>query len=347
MKKLFKILVVVLGVLVLAAVGAYVWASMASQQALSQTIDTHRVEFPVPFPTQEPTGPEPPASAGGSAAGAPQPAADARAGASDASAAGGQQDLAGAIERGRHLVQSRYVCIECHGSNFGGGTMIDAFPIGRILGPNLTTGQGSVTRDYTPTDWDRIVRHGVKYDGSPALMPSEDFQRMSDQELSDIVAYIRSMPPVDNEVPEPSLGPLGKFLIATGQLHLSANLIPSHHSPHRAYPPPAEPTVEFGEHLAGVCMGCHKIDFSGGPIVGGDPAWVPASNLTPHPDALGGWSYEQFARALREGVRPDGTPLRLPMTLVVPYAQRMSEVETRAIWMYFQSLPPVAPAATE
>ena len=41
----------------------------------------------------------------------------------------------------------------------------DAFPLGRFLGPNLTTGQGSRTLDYEPADWDRIVRHGVLPDG--------------------------------------------------------------------------------------------------------------------------------------------------------------------------------------
>ena len=63
-----------------------------------------------------------------------------------------------AVERGRHLVESRYVCTECHGKNFGGGTMIDAFPIGRPLGPNITTGKGSRTLDYKQAaDWDWIV----------------------------------------------------------------------------------------------------------------------------------------------------------------------------------------------
>jgi hypothetical protein len=52
-----------------------------------------------------------------------------------------------AIARGKHLVEARYVCVECHGADFGGGTMIDDPLIGRLLGPNLTTGQGSRTVD--------------------------------------------------------------------------------------------------------------------------------------------------------------------------------------------------------
>ena len=325
MKTVVKVVVALVVVLVLAVIGVYAWASFASDRALSQTFETHRVEFPMPFPAREVSVADPAADLTETREGA----------------------MAKAVERGRHLVVSRYACTECHGANFGGGVMVDAFPLGRLLGPNLTTGQGSRTLDYQPADWDRIVRHGVLPDGRPAAMPSEDFKLMSDQELSDIVAYIRSLPPVDNEVPKSSLGPLGKFLVATGQLPLSASLITSHHSPHADYPPPTEASVDFGRHLAGVCTGCHRQDFSGGPIAGGDPSWVPARNLTPHPDALGDWSLEQFSRALRDGVRPDGTSLNPPMTLLMPYAQRMADVEIEAIWMYLQSLPPVAPAAAD
>ena len=87
---------------------------------------------------------------------------------------------------------------------------------------------------------------------------------------------------------------------------------------------------------------CHGADFAGGPIVGGDPSWVPARNLTPHATGMGGWSYEQFVAAMREGRRPDGTALLEPMTLLLPYAQRMTDVEMEALWRYLQSLPAVA-----
>lgn len=162
---------------------------------------------------------------------------------------------------------------------------------------------------------------------------------MSDQELSDIVAYIQTVPPVDNEVPRPSYGPLGRFLVATGQLPLSADRIAAHNSPHAVAPPDAGATPEFGRHLSGICMGCHREDLAGGPIVGGDPAWPPARNLTPHAEGLGNWTYEQFVAAMRDGKRPDGTALLPPMTLVAPYAKRMTDTELQAIWAYLRSVP--------
>ena len=68
----------------------------------------------------------------------------------------------------------------------GGGVMVDAFPIGRLLGPNLTGGAGGRTRTYTAADWDRAVRHGILPDGRPSVMPAEDYRLMSDQELADV-----------------------------------------------------------------------------------------------------------------------------------------------------------------
>ena len=166
---------------------------------------------------------------------------------------------------------------------------------------------------------------------------------MSDHELSDIVVLVQSQAPVDANVPKAALGPVGKVLLATGKLVLSADLIAAHgDAPHAVNPPESAPTAEFGRHLAATCMGCHGQDLAGGPIVGGDPSWPPAANLTPHPEGLGRWTSTQFAHAIREGKRPDGTALRVPMSEVVPYAAKMSNVEVEALWMYLQSLPAVA-----
>ena len=315
MKTILKVIGALVVLVLVAAVGAYVWAAVTANRVRSQTFTAHTVDFQVPFPLSE-------------AEAATVPEAD-RA----------RVALERAAERGRHLVLSRYACVECHGQNFGGGTMIDAFPMGTILGPNITTGRGSRTLNYRPADWDRIVRHGILPDGRPAMMPSEDFQLMSDQELSDIVAYVRAAPGVDNEVPAPTLGPLGKFLVATGELQLSVNRIPDHNRPHALLPPATNTSAEFGKHLAGICTGCHRENLAGGPIVGGDPSWVPARNLTPHSEGLGAWTYEQFVGAMRNGTRPDGSPLRPPMTLVAPYAQRMTDVEMQALWNYLRSVP--------
>lgn len=309
--------VIATGIIVLGA-GTYVWASSTSSRSLARVLDAHVWDVPIPFPI-----PDPEIALLGLTPSEAEAEAHSR-----------------AIERGRHLVEARYACAECHGSDFGGGVMVDAFPIGRLLGPNLTSGRGGVTSSYTTTDWDRIVRHGIRPDGRPAVMPSEDFLLMSDQELSDIIVYIQALDPVDNEVPPVRLGPLGKLLVARGEIILSADLIEGHQAPHSALPPPAEVSFAFGQHLAGVCTGCHAMDLAGGKIAGGDPSWLPAANLTPHPDGLAGWSYVDFRRAMLDGRRPDGSEVREPMSLITPFARNMTEVELEAIWTYLQSLPP-------
>ncbi len=321
MRSVIKIGACLLLALLVLALGGYVWASYAASRKLSRTYSAHTVDFPIPFPLPE--------------------AEVRRLQLTPESAAILARDRA--LERGRHLVQSRYACTQCHGGDFGGGVMVDDPAIGRLLGPNLTRGQGSRTAGFRPADWDRIVRHGILRDGRPSLMPSVDFQRMSDHELSDIVVLVQSQAPVTKDVPRVSLGPVGKVLVATGKLVLSADAIAANgDAPHAVNPPETAATVAFGRHLASTCMGCHGQDLAGGPIVGGDPAWPPAANLTPHPEGLAGWTSAQFARAIREGKRPDGTALRSPMSGVVPYAVKMSDVEVEALWMYLQSLPAVA-----
>ena len=188
MKLFFKVVAALLLIVVLAGVGIYVWASTISSRMLARTFEVHAVGFPVPFPSSE----EERVELGLTAEEAEL------------------LDMERAVERGKHLVESRYACVECHGTDFSGGVMIDAAPIGRLLGPNSTSGRGSRAEGFGPSDWDRIVRHGVRTDGRPAAMPAGDFQLMSDQELSDIIAYLSTQPAVDIEVPEVTLGPLGK-----------------------------------------------------------------------------------------------------------------------------------------
>jgi len=242
-----------------------------------------------------------------------------------------------AIERGRHLVDSRYGCAACHGANLAGGVMLDEAPIGRLFGPNLTRGKGSVVEGYDMAEWDRSVRHGVKPSGRASLMPAEDFFRMSDAELLDIVAYARALPPTDNRVDTPSLGPVGKVLLVLGKFPLAARLQEPTRA-HAAVPPETSDSSEFGQHLIATCTGCHRQNLAGGPMPFGPPDWPAAANLTSHESGLGTWSYEDFDRALTEGISKDGHALKKPMTDVVAGTRQMLPTERKAIWTYLRSL---------
>lgn len=329
------------GVVALLAVGGgvYFWATSATHTALHTTYETHEVDFPVPFPLSDEELAELRAEKiaamgeGEEAEGAegedpvdPLEGVDLKALAMER-----------AKERGRHYATGRYLCIDCHGEDFAGGEMINDPAMGMVLGPNLTP--GSRVADFTPADWDRAVRHGVNGDGLGTLMPIGDFKKMSDRELSDIIVWANSLPASDAVVPRPQMGPVGTMLIATGNLKPEVSTVEDHHAPHEALPPKEEVNVEFGAHLAQVCVGCHGEALDGGPIPIGPPDWPPASNLTTHAEGLEGWTLEQFVSTMRTGKRADGSEVLAPMTMITPYANEMTDLELEAIWVYLQSVP--------
>lgn len=331
LKKLGIALGALVVVILVVAGGAFAWGKSKTTDTFSKKYDVHSVDFPIPWPlsAQELEALK---------AERAQPA-DADGGVADPLAGVDLTAIARerAIARGKHLIEARYACSECHGTNLGGGVMIDAPPMGVLKGKNLTSGQGGVVAKYTASDWDHMVRHGIKPDGTATVMPSMDYREMSDHELSDLVAYVQSVPPVDNVVPDVTFGPVGTMLVATGQIQISAEILP-HDKPH-AVEPPAENSPDFGKHLVAVCVGCHNPDLTGGPVVGGDPSWPPALNLTPHADGLAGWTYEDFVTAMREGKRKNGQALRTPMAQMANYAKNITEPEMKAMWSYLQSVP--------
>jgi len=325
-------------VLLVAVGAAWAWATWTAQAALARVVDAHRVEVPVPWPLTPDEGATADAGLPPDMLSDADPTPDF----TDAELGLDVQAIARerAVERGHYLLKARYPCGECHGEDFGGGVMIDDPMVGVMEGPNLTGGEGGVTSTYTVADWDRAIRHGLKPDGRVSMMPSVDFFAMSDRELSDIVAVITSMPAVDRTSRPVSLGPLGSVLVATGAFVMSADRLESHDSAHVAEPPSPKDIVAYGGHIAQPCSGCHGSSFVGGPVVGAPPDWPAASNLTPHAEGIAGWSYDDFARAMLEGIGGDGQPLRPPMSEMSKMAREMSEEDLRAIYTYFMSLEP-------
>jgi mono/diheme cytochrome c family protein len=242
-----------------------------------------------------------------------------------------------AIARGEHLVHAVVNCAECHGDDLGGKLIMDAGPIGVAFGPNLTAGAGGIGADYSDADWVRAIRHGLRPDGrSMLIMPSETFTHLTDADLAAVIAYLRTLPPVDRTLPRTRLRILGRFMLATGRLPLLV-APKTLQLDEREIVQPA-PTVAYGRYLADVsgCRGCHGLQLSGGRVAG-PPGTPLAANLTPA--GMIGWTEQDFFTALREGRRPDGTMIDEFMPW--RYAGRMSDDELRAIWLYLRSVPPV------
>jgi len=245
-----------------------------------------------------------------------------------------------AIARGEHLVRVLSKCTGCHGDDLGGGVLVDSPIVGRLSAPNLTPGAIAHRSDE---DLLRALTHGVAPDGRPlVLMPSDEIGQLGEEDLAAIIAYLRTVPPVAREVPPLRLGPVLRVKLATRKIDLlAAERID--HAKARAPSPVAEPTAAYGEYLAktGGCFGCHGSTLAGGAIPGMPPGAPRAADI--RPQALASWSYADFERTLREGVRPDGRQL----ADLMPWraTSKMTDSEMRALYMYMKGGGAVRAAA--
>jgi cytochrome c553 len=237
-----------------------------------------------------------------------------------------------AIEHGRYLAHKVSMCVECHGEDLGGKMFMDAMPVmARLWATNLTAGRGGVGAAYTDEDFVRALTHGVKRDGRAALfMPSQDYH-FSEADLAGLIAYIRSLPPVDRETPPPAIGPMARILTLAGAFPLLPAEIIRHDQVRLAPAADRSTPTKSGEYLVstGACRGCH------GPALTAEGGMPDAANLTPV--GIGGWKIEDFKRALREGKRPNGTDIKPEMPRAFG---AMSDADIEAIFAYLQSLPP-------
>ena len=240
------------------------------------------------------------------------------------------------IALGEHIA-TLHLCRMCHTEALSGQAV--SVPGLLIFGiPNLTSGAGGVGTTNTDVDWVRAIRHGVGHDGRGlAMMPVRTFYYLSDEDLGALIAYLKSLPPVDNEMPKTDLGPLGRVMLALGQLppEIEPNVISIDHYAPRPIAPEPGVTVEYGKYLARTCALCHGPDFNGQTVqIDGPPVLTP--NLTPGGE-LRFWSEEDFIATLRTGVTPGGKQLRSEMPW--KYLGQMTDDELKAVWMYLQSLP--------
>lgn len=237
------------------------------------------------------------------------------------------------VARGAHLVAING-CRDCHGENLAGQVMIDAPPF-RATAANLTRGRGGIGRAYEDDDWERTIRHGVRPDGRPVIiMPSAAYHALSDRDAADLIAYLKTLPPVDNELPPTEARALGRVLVGAGQLD-PAFEVRTVASPASA--PPPGPTAAYGAYLAGAtCRYCHGEDLRGA-----QPP-EPGTPFAPDLAAAGAWSLEAFKRTLRTGVAPDGR--RLDRAMPISMTRHYTDDEVAALHAHFATLTGPAPA---
>jgi mono/diheme cytochrome c family protein len=241
-----------------------------------------------------------------------------------------------ALKLGRYLFESRG-CGECHGMDGRGRDLIQTSAM-FVHTPNITPGPRGAVAAYAEADWVRALRHGVDPRGRPLfLMPSEDYNRMTDTDLAALVAYVRSLAPVDAPGATVRLSSFLTALYGAGVIPDAAERIDHRMPP--ATPVPVAVSVEHGAYVGNMCQGCHGPALAGGPIPGAPPEWPPAANLTPGTGGVMGRydSAEKFMQMMRTGKRPDGSAVDKAM----PFASlaNMNETDLRALHAYLVKLP--------
>lgn len=239
------------------------------------------------------------------------------------------------LERGAYLYKSRG-CADCHSDDGSGKVVVNDGGL-LVKTPHISPGEGTVTSNYKPEDWVRTIRHGVKPNGEPVfIMPSEDFNRLTDADTGAIIAYVRAMPAVRGTAGEIRMPLVVRFVYAVGLMKDAAEKID--HSLPPAQPFASDDVVAHGAYVAAVCKGCHNEFLSGGAIPGAPPNWPPAANLTPGKDsALSRYpNAEALSAMFRSGRRPDGSAV----SSVMPFGMlsQISDDDVGALYSYLKTV---------
>ena len=242
------------------------------------------------------------------------------------------------IARGEHFAVT--LCEGCHGPDLSGiEKWFDAGPLGTVDSANLTSGEGGVGQYFTDDDFVNAIRHGIDAEGHPTFMPAVvSTAHISDEDLADVIAYVKSVPPVDHITNGKKFTPLGKIMLTLGVI----GKLPVEEVNHDVHVPtvPAGITVEYGSYLVDThaCHVCHGQTMNGYKFP--DPTQkIITPNLTPSGD-LSTWTEADFINTIRTGVTPHGHDLD-PDLMPWKEFRNLTDDELKAIWMYLQSLPPM------
>ena len=215
-------------------------------------------------------------------------------------------------------------CLHCHGEKLNGALVDDIPNLVRLVAPNISVR----LPEYSDAQLATVLRKGVKPDGTSVLfMPSEMFRHMGDEDLSRLIAYLRSVPAVAEGVQEKTqVRVVGRALIAMGQFKVSALAIDT--LPGAANTFDAGDPVSHGRYLTmNFCSECH-----GQNLEGFAPINAPPLNVAK------GYSAEQFMRLMHDGAPIGDRQLKLMGPTSQARFSQFTPVEAAAIHAFLQSL---------
>lgn len=267
------------------------------------------------------------------------------------------------IARGEYLAKHVAVCIDCHstrdwsrfsgpmvpGTDGKGGEVFSeelGFP-GNIYSKNITPAS---IGNWTDGELIRSITCGVNKDGKALfpLMPYQNYNQLSEEDLYSIVAYIRTLKPIENDVPETELNFPLNIIVKT--------------IPFKSYEPKRSidttDALNYGKYLFTLasCSDCHTQSEKGNPqpgmyCAGGMEFNLPggvlrSSNLTPDIETgIGSWSLDRFIDRFKVYGNPETilqvTPTDFNTIMPMSFYAGMTENDLSAIYTYLQSLRPV------
>ncbi len=256
------------------------------------------------------------------------------------------------VARGEYLVQGPMGCGNCHtpvgpeGLDFSkdlAGRLVEDHEMFTAISANITPAGRVGT--WSDAELGRAIRECIRPDGSVIgpPMPCPVYRGIGDDDLVSVVMYLRTVAPVEND---------------PGMSEYRIPLPPAYGPPSASVPQPeAAVTVEYGAYVAGAmahCIECHSPIGPQGPMLdaenlgrGGYEFHGPwgssvAANITSGEEGLAGYSDDDLRAMIRDGKRPDGSPMMPPMPY--GYFARMSDVDLDALIAYLRSLPPLPDA---
>jgi hypothetical protein len=214
---------------------------------------------------------------------------------------------------------------------------------GIICFRNITAHQTGIA-DWTDGEVLRAVREGIGRADQALfpIMPYFIYRNLSDADAESLVAYVRSLEPVEHALPDTAINFPVNWLI---------RLLPEPLSAAVPHPDESDP-IAYGQYLTTVarCAFCHSprdarsrqaiegLEFAGGVTFQGRNGLLYSTNLTPHAEGLGNMSETEFIALFRRTSNPDAKDLNLmPWT----YFGNISDKDLSAIYSYLQSVPAI------
>ncbi len=225
------------------------------------------------------------------------------------------------VAEGRRLARLTG-CTHCHGENLGGAVPFDIPNVVRIVAPDLT----AILPQYSDAQLVGLLRRGVKRDGSGTwFMPAQMHRHLHDEDLTRIIAWIRLMPITEGVTGQTQLRPIGRLMVAKGEIRSSAEEILRLDRAGDARVPPGR-----GAYLVmNLCSECHGQNLEGRP----EALAAPAPALA----VVKAYSLEAFAQLMHDGTGAGGRTSELMTQAALARFTYLTADEVAAMYEFLRT----------